>query len=108
MIIQSPIYSLVLRELSLASLVIAPSCNNIEQELLLLLANEYRPTCSFSMINPGSLTMGFAEADPRHWRRLWELHRLESQSRRSHLQQIATRGLEPDLAHSRSSSSPQT
>src|ERR1041385_7799246 len=56
---------LVLRELALDSLVIAPSRNNIEQEVLLLLADEYRPTCSFSMINPGSLTMGFAEADPR-------------------------------------------
>src|SRR4051812_20859754 len=42
-----------------------PSLNTIEQEVLLLLADEYRPTCSFSMINPGSLTMGFAEADPR-------------------------------------------
>src|SRR3954470_3286706 len=56
---------LVLRELALASLVIAPSRSNIEQEVLLLLADEYRPSCSFSMINPGSLTMGFAEADPR-------------------------------------------
>src|SRR3954469_11464083 len=56
---------LVLREFTLTSLVIAPSQNNIEQEVLLLLAYEYRPTCSFSMINPGSLTMGFAEADPR-------------------------------------------
>src|ERR1041385_6789386 len=55
---------LVLRELALASPVIAPSCNNIEQEVLLLLADEYHPTCSFSMTNPGSLTMGFAEADP--------------------------------------------
>src|SRR3954466_14331010 len=55
---------LVLRELALASLVIAPSRNNIEQEVLLLLADEYRPTCSFSMTNPGSLAMGFAEADP--------------------------------------------
>src|SRR3954466_3004734 len=55
---------LVLRELVMASFVIAPSRNNIEQEVLLLLADEYRPTCSFSMINPGSLTMGFAEADP--------------------------------------------
>ena len=43
---------------------VTPSNNNIEQEVLLLLADEYRPTCSFSMINPGSLTMGFAEADP--------------------------------------------
>src|ERR1041385_3421864 len=42
-----------------------PSRNSIEQEVLLLLADEYRPTCSFSMTNPGSLTMGFAEADPR-------------------------------------------
>src|SRR4051812_47170573 len=42
-----------------------PSLNTIEQEVLLLLADEYHPTCSFSMINPGSLTMGFAEADPR-------------------------------------------
>src|SRR3954466_6343724 len=65
MIIQSPIYSLVLRELSLASLVITPSHNNIEQEVLPLLADEYRPTCSFSMINPGSLAMGFSEAYPR-------------------------------------------
>ena len=56
---------LVLRELALASLVIAPSSNNIEQEVLLLLADEYRPTCAFSMTNPGSLTMGFAAADPR-------------------------------------------
>src|SRR3954454_19719607 len=54
---------MVLRELALASLVIAPSRNNIEQEVLLLLADEYRPTCSFSMTNPGSLTMGFAGAD---------------------------------------------
>src|ERR1041385_855812 len=54
-----------MRELTLASPVIAPSRNNIEQEALLLLADEYRPTCSFSMTNPGSLTMGFAEADPR-------------------------------------------
>src|SRR4051812_30798049 len=57
---------LVLREFALASLVIAPSRNNIEQEVLLLLANEYHPTCPISMTNPGSLTMGFAEADPRH------------------------------------------
>src|SRR3954469_10184150 len=56
---------LVLREFTLTSLVIAPSQNNIEQEVLLLLADEYRPTCSFSMINPGSLNMGFSEADPR-------------------------------------------
>src|SRR4051812_39288921 len=42
-----------------------PSLNTIEQEVLLLLADDYRPTCSCSMINPGSLTMGFAEADPR-------------------------------------------
>src|SRR3954468_23726794 len=56
---------LVLREFALASLVIAPSRNNIEQEVLLLLADEYHPTCCFSMTNPGSLTMGFAEADPR-------------------------------------------
>jgi len=33
--------------------------------VLLLLADEYRPTCSFFMINPASLAMGFAEADPR-------------------------------------------
>ena len=58
---------LVLRELALASLVIAPSSNNIEQEVLLLLADENHPTCSISMTNPGSLTMGFAEADPRHF-----------------------------------------
>src|SRR3954462_9234828 len=57
---------MVLRELTLASLVIAPSRNNIDQEVLLLLADEYRPTCPFSMTNPGSLTMGFAEADTRH------------------------------------------
>src|SRR3954462_7002900 len=57
---------LVLREFALASLVIAPSRNNIEQEVLLVLDDEYRPTCPFSMTNPGSLTMGFAEADPRH------------------------------------------
>src|SRR3954466_3256152 len=56
---------LVLREFALASLVIAPSRNNIEQEVLLLLADEYRPTCPFSMTNPGSLTMGFAGVDPR-------------------------------------------
>src|SRR3954466_7847796 len=56
---------LVLREFALASLVIAPSRNNIEQEVLLLLADEYRPTCVISMTNPVSLTMGFAEADPR-------------------------------------------
>src|SRR3954470_11105259 len=56
---------LVLRELALASSVIAPSHNNIEQEVLLLLADEYRPTCAFSMTNPGSLTMGFSGADPR-------------------------------------------
>src|ERR1041385_9135308 len=54
---------LVLRELTLASPVIAPSRNNIEQEVLLLLVDEYRPTCSFSMTNPGSLTMVFAEAN---------------------------------------------
>src|SRR3954470_16782521 len=62
-IIQSTL--LVLRELALASIVIAPSSNNIEQEVLLLLADEYRPTCAISMTNPGSLTMGFAGADPR-------------------------------------------
>ena len=56
---------LVLTELALASLVIAPSHNNIEHEVLLLLADEYRPTCAISMTNPGSLTMGFAGADPR-------------------------------------------
>src|SRR3954464_12757357 len=56
---------LVLRELALASSVIAPSCNNIEQEVLLLLADEYRPTCAISLTNPGSLTMEYAEADPR-------------------------------------------
>ena len=33
--------------------------------MLLLLADEYRPTCAISMTNPGSLTMGFAEGDPR-------------------------------------------
>src|SRR3954468_15624677 len=55
---------LVLREFALASLVIAPSRNNIEKEVLLLLTDEYRPTCPFSMTNPGSLSMGFAEADP--------------------------------------------
>ena len=53
----------------MASIVIAPSSNNIEQEVLLLLADEYRPTCAISMTNPGSLTMGFSRADPRHgWR----------------------------------------
>src|ERR1041385_1145062 len=56
---------LVLREIALSSPVIAPSRNNIEQEVLLLLADEYRPTCTFSMTNPGSLTMGFPGADPR-------------------------------------------
>ena len=49
----------------MASTVIAPSRNNIEQEVLLLLADEYRPTCTFSMTNQGSLTMGFPGADPR-------------------------------------------
>src|SRR3954463_11182338 len=49
----------------LASFVIASSSNNIEQEELLLLADEYRPTCAISMTNIGSLTMGFAGADPR-------------------------------------------
>ena len=48
---------LALRELALASIVIAPSRDNIEQEVLLLLADEYRPTCSFSMTNPGSLAI---------------------------------------------------
>ena len=56
---------LVYQELALASLLIAPSRNNIEQEVLLLLADEYRPTCAISMTNPGSLTMGFAGVDPR-------------------------------------------
>src|ERR1041385_557734 len=56
---------LALRELALASTIIAPSRNNIEQEVLLLLAIEYRPTCAVSMTNPGSLTMGFAGVDPR-------------------------------------------
>src|ERR1041385_8985070 len=56
---------LALRELALASTIIAPSRNNIEQEVLLLLADEYRPACAFSMTNPGSLTMGFAGVDPR-------------------------------------------
>src|SRR3954464_13338356 len=56
---------LALRKFASASIVIAPSRNNIEQEVLLLLADEYRPTCAISMTNPGSLTMGFTEADPR-------------------------------------------
>ena len=47
------------------SFVIAPSSNNIEKVLLLLLDDEYRPTCAISMTNPGSLTMGFAGAYPR-------------------------------------------
>src|SRR4051812_27302113 len=42
-----------------------PSRNNIEQEVLLLLADEYHPTCAISMTNRGSLNMGFSEADPR-------------------------------------------
>ena len=45
--------------------VITSPSNNIEQEELLLLADEYRPTCAISMTNPGSLTMGFVGADPR-------------------------------------------
>src|SRR3954469_17963243 len=57
--------TLALRELALASIVISPSSNNIEQEVLLLLADEYHPTCAISMTNPGSLNMGFAGADPR-------------------------------------------
>src|ERR1041385_697407 len=56
---------LALREIALASIVIAPSRDNIEQEVLLLLADEYFPTCGISMTNPGSLTMGFAGDDPR-------------------------------------------
>ena len=59
--------TLALCALALASSVIASPSNNIEQEELLLLADEYRPTCAISMTNPGSLTMGFAEADPRQW-----------------------------------------
>src|SRR3954471_14492405 len=43
----------------------APSHNTIEQEVLLLLANEYRQPVPSLRSNPGSLTMGFAEADPR-------------------------------------------
>src|ERR1041385_9016633 len=69
---------LALRELALASTVIAPLRNNIEQEVLLLLADEYRATCAFSMINPGSLTMGFAGVDLRQ---LEPSDRLESRSR---------------------------
>ena len=45
---------------------------------------------------------------PVNWRRLWELRRLGSRSRRSRLQQIATRGQEPDLAHSKDSRSRRT
>src|SRR3954468_23315795 len=56
---------LVMRKLALDSLVIAPSRNNIEHEVLLQLADEYRPTCSIFMTNPGSLTRRFSEADPR-------------------------------------------
>ena len=48
----------------MASLVIAPSRNNIEHEVLLLLADEYRLTYAISMTNPGSLTMGFAGLIP--------------------------------------------
>src|SRR3954469_20936504 len=95
--------TLALRELALSSIVIAPSSNNIEQEVLLLLADEYRPTCPSSMTNPGSLTMGFVGADPLRCR-LWELHRLESQSRRSRLQQATIQEQEPDLTHSKNSS----
>src|SRR3954464_3820820 len=54
-----------MRAPALASFVIASSSNNIEQEELLLLADEYRPTCATFMTNPGSLTTGFVEADPR-------------------------------------------
>src|SRR3954471_10064242 len=43
----------------------APSHNTIEQEVLLLLADEYRQPVPSLRSNPGSLTMGFAEADPR-------------------------------------------
>src|SRR3954468_11522422 len=57
--------TLALCALALASFVIVSSSNNIEQEELLLLADEYRPTYAISMTNPGSLTMGFAGADPR-------------------------------------------
>ena len=45
---------------------------------------------------------------PVNWRRLWELHRLGLRSRRSHLQQIAARGQEPDPAHSKDSRSRRT
>src|SRR3954470_14784509 len=64
-----------LRELALASTVIAPSRNNIEQEVLLLLADEYRQTCAISMTNPGSLTMGFAGFNPRQSDPLAETNR---------------------------------
>ena len=59
------------------------------------------------MTNPGSLTMGFARVDPRQLTPSVGTTQVESRSRRSHPQQIKTRGLEPDLARSRSSSSPQ-
>src|SRR4051812_21734254 len=57
--------TLAMCALALASLVIASSSNNIEQEELLLLADEYRPARPISMTNPGSLTMEFVGADPR-------------------------------------------
>ena len=64
-IIQYAIYNPSLVCTSLGLLLIASSINNIEQEELLLLANEFCPTCAIFTTNPGSLTMGFAGADPR-------------------------------------------
>src|SRR3954470_815293 len=41
---------------------------------------------------------------PVNWRRLWELYRLESRSRRAHLQQAKIQEQEPYLTHSKNSS----
>ena len=59
------------------------------------------------MTNPGSLTMGFAGVDPRQLAPSVELHRSESRSRWSRPQKSKTQGLEPDLARSKNSRSPQ-
>src|SRR3954470_18081388 len=52
--IQHPIYSPGLARTHLGLPCNRPSRNNIEQEVLLLLADEYRPTCAISTTNPGS------------------------------------------------------
>src|SRR4051812_31310896 len=74
--------------------LITPRIIQSSRKYFLLLADEYRQPVPLYNLTQGPWPWDFPRLILVNWSRLWELHMLESRSRRSRHQQVTTQGLD--------------